>query len=73
MIFFYLLLGVTVIIIVRAVREFMGQKKHITDEIMQEFVDLNLHPSSQEYTQFIAHLSGCKHCQERLEEAQSKV
>lgn len=68
---FYILLFVTIIIVVQAVRKILIQRPHLTDEEIQTFVDRQMVTSSEEYTRFIGHLAGCEMCQERLDAAQS--
>ncbi|MFT5834183.1 MAG: hypothetical protein ACI97N_001817 [Cognaticolwellia sp.] len=67
----YILIGISIIIIVRAVRQIMVQHPHLTDEELHDFVKMRMDTTSDEYTRFIGHLSGCKACQERLDAAQS--
>ncbi len=68
---FYILLFVTIIIVAQAIKKIWVQRPHLTDEEIQLFVDLKMETSSEEYTRFIGHLSGCKMCQDRLDAAQS--
>jgi hypothetical protein len=72
-IIFYILLVVSAISVVRAVRIMSAQKAHLTDGEISDFVRMKMDISSDEYTRFIGHLSGCEACQDRLNDAQNKI
>lgn len=71
-IIFYILLAVSAISVARAIRLVSAQKAHLTDGEISDFVRMKIDATSDEYTRFIGHLSGCEACQQRLEEAQKK-
>jgi|AntRauTorckE5430_2_1112549.scaffolds.fasta_scaffold315311_1 hypothetical protein len=69
---FYILLLVSAISVIRAVRLISVQKAHLRDDEISDFVRMKTDVTSDEYTRFIGHLAGCEACQQRLNEAQNK-
>jgi hypothetical protein len=67
---FYILLVVSAISVVRAIRLISAQKAHLRDSEISDFVRMKMDVTSDEYTRFIGHLAGCEACQQRLDEAQ---
>ena len=68
---FYILLGVSIVILIRAIRQITVQRPHLTDDELNDFVKMRMDPTSDEYTRFIGHLAGCEMCQQRLDAAQN--
>ncbi len=68
---FYILLGVSILIVIRAVRQIMVQRPHLTADEINDFVKMRMDQTSDEYTRFIGHLAGCEMCQQRLDAAQN--
>jgi hypothetical protein len=72
-IIFYILLVVASISVIRAIRLISAQKAHLTDGEISDFIRMRMDVTSDEYTRFIGHISGCESCQERLNDAQKKI
>lgn len=65
-----ILITASAVTVTRIIKQVLAQRPHLTEEEIQAFVDLKMDISSNEYTRFIGHLSGCESCQAELNAAQ---